>query len=326
MNAPILVTGGAGFLGSWVVRCLVQRGDVVRVFDLPGARWSQLPRQQAQCVRGDIRDRSALRGALQGCRAVIHVAGLPQLWARPRGQFSQINFHGAVNVLEEAVHAGCQRIVHVSSATVWPVDNAPVGRWCDALGDYGRSKLRAERHALRLASNGAPVAIVSPTAPIGPGDWSRTPPTQMLLDCCLGKRREYLDAPLNLIDVRDAAAAMIAALDADESGRRYLLGSATVSLQELFKKLAAVSGQPAPHRKTPYVLALIASVGMEWWADVISRQAPPACIAAVRLTRRPLPRSGVADLKRLGVAPRSLDETLADTVTWFREAGWLNSA
>jgi dihydroflavonol-4-reductase len=325
MNAPILVTGGAGFLGGWLVRGLIERGEAVRVLDLPQAGWSQFAGQPVDIIPGDIRHRATVAAALRGCRAVIHVAGLPQLWTHPRGRFSQVNFQGAVNVLDEAVRAGCQRIVHVSSATIWPLHEEAVCRWHDAYGPYSRSKLRAERYALRRARDGTPIVIVSPTAPLGPGDWSRTPPTQMLLDVCQGRRREFVQTRLNLIDVRDAAAAMIGALAVGMPGERYLLGGTTVTLLELFQRLAALTGQPAPHRRVPYWLALLASVGLEGWADVVSRRAPLASVAAVQLTRRPPPpRRG--DLQRLGVTPRPLDQTLAETVNWFRDVKWMRGS
>ena len=323
MSAPILVTGGAGFLGSWVVRGLVERGETVRVFDLPGAAWAQLSLGRITKLAGDIRNRAAVAGAVRGCRGVVHLAGLPQLWLHRRGRYSQVNFHGAANVLEEATRAGCERIVHVSSATIWPLNADPACRWRDAVGPYSRSKLRGERLALQLARHGAPIAVVSPTAPIGPGDWSRTPPTQLVLDFCLGKRREYLETHLNMIDVRDAAAGMIRALACGAPGQRYLLGHVSVRLLELFERLAAITGQPVPRRRVPYPVALLASVFLEWWAEVVSRQAPAACIASVRLTRRPPPSA--ADLQRLGVTPRPLEQTLVETVEWFREMRWMNA-
>ena len=320
---PILVTGGAGFLGSWLVRALVEQGESVRVFDLPQAAWSLLPLSQVTIIPGDIRDRVAVAEAVRDCRAVCHLAGLPQLWVKPRGRFSQVNYRGTVNVLDEAIRAGCERIVHVSSATIWPRDGARICPWSDAVGPYGRSKLRAEQYALRLAARGAPVIIVSPTLPIGPGDWSRTPATQLLLDFCRGRRREYLDTQLNLIDVRDAASAIVGALQFGVPGERYLLGNTTVNLLDLFHCLAALTGQPAPRRRIPYVVALVASVFTEWWADVVSGKTPAACIAGVQLTRRPPPQAPNGDLQRLGVTPRSLEESLAATIAWFREAAWI---
>jgi len=281
------------------------------------------PLAQITTVPGDIRDRVAVAEAVRDCRAVCHLAGLPQLWAKPRGRFSQVNYRGSVNVLDAAVRAGCERVVHVSSATIWPRAGARICPWSDAIGPYSRSKLRAEQHALRLAARGSPVIIVSPTLPIGPGDWSRTPPTQLLLDFCRGQRREYFDTQLNLIDVRDVASAIARALQLGVPGNRYLLGNTTVTLLDLFQRLAALSGQPATLQRIPYVVALIASVFTEWWADVVSGKTPAACVAGVQLTRRPSPQAAAADLQRLGVTPRTLDETLAATIAWLREVGWV---
>ena len=321
MDAPILVTGGAGFLGSHLVRGLLQRGETVRVFDLPQICRSRLP-HEVEFVAGDVRDRASVAAAVRGCRAVVHLAGLPQLWVQPRGLFQQVNAQGAVHVLEEAVRAGCGRVLHVSSATVWPLHGADCF-WDEALGPYCRSKLRAERHALRLARQGAPIVVVSPTLPIGPGDWSLTPPTQLLLDFCRGQRHEYLAMRLNLIDVRDVADAMIAALDRGEAGQRYWLGHATVSLLELFECLATLTGRAPPRWCVPYPAALLGALLTEWWAEVVSGQTPVACVGGVRLARRALPSAPAPDVTRLGITPRPLEQTLADVVTWFRDVRWM---
>jgi nucleoside-diphosphate-sugar epimerase len=323
MNAPILVTGGAGFLGGWLVRRLLQCGERVRVLDLPQAHWRQLPLDRIEGIQGDICDSEAVRRAVVGCGAVFHLAGLPQLWVRRRGWFERVNYRGAVQVLDAAAAAGCRRVFHVSSATLWPRVGEETCRWNEAWGPYSRSKLRAERHALRLARQGAPVIVVSPTLPIGPGDLSCTPPTRLLLDLCSGKRKEYLDTRLNLIDVRDAAEAMVRALDAGIPGERYLLGNANSSFVELARFLAPHTGQPPPSRRVPYAVALAASFFTEFWADVVSGQAPVACVAGVRLAKRPMPFLADADLIRLGVKPRPLETTLAETVVWFREVGWM---
>src|SRR5205807_9869367 len=109
---------------------------------------------------------------------------------------------------------------------------------CDVIGPYCRSKYLAERHALQLARAGAPVIVVNPTLPVGPGDYGRSPPTQMILDFCRGKRREYLDAELNLIDVRDVAEGMVRAMAHGRPGRRYLLGHEHLSIRAVFRILA----------------------------------------------------------------------------------------
>src|SRR5207247_1689250 len=137
-----------------------------------------------------------------------HLAALPHLWALPRGLFRGVNYLGAVNVLEAALAAGARRVLHVSTESILTranqttaIDEDQAVTLADAIGPYCRSKLLAEMYALRRARAGAPVLVANPTIPVGPGDRGRSPPTQMILDFCQGKRHEYLDAELNLIDV-----------------------------------------------------------------------------------------------------------------------------
>ena len=226
MSSPILVTGGAGFIGSHIVALLVQRGAAVRVLERPGAPVDHLP-GGIELVFADIRDRAAVARAVRGCPLVYHLAANPNLWTRPRGQFRQVNYLGTVNVLDEAVAAGAERVLHTSTESILTrarqsgaIRADQQVRLDDALGPYCRSKLLAERHAFRLARAGAPVVIVNPTLPVGPGDLGRSPPTQMMLDFCRGRRHEYLDAELNLIDVRDVAEGMVRALRQGRPGRR----------------------------------------------------------------------------------------------------------
>src|SRR5262249_3869730 len=141
-------------------------------------------------------------------------------------------------------------------------------------------------YAFRLARRGAPVVVVNPTLPVGPGDWGRSPPTQMLLDFCRGRRREYLDAELNLIDVRDVAEGMILAMKKGRAGRRYLLGHENVSIRQIFAVLARLTGLPEPRWRVPYAVALTAAYVSEFAADVFTRRMPAATVTGVKLTRR----------------------------------------
>jgi dihydroflavonol-4-reductase len=193
----------------------------------------------------------------------------------------------------------------------------------DVIGPYCRSKFLAERHAFRLARAGAPVVIVNPTLPVGPGVLGRSPPTQMLLDFCRGRRREYLDAELNLIDVRDVADGMVRALEHGRPGRRYLLGHENLSIREVFARLARLTGLPEPRWRVPYPVALSAAYVSEWLADVFTHRRPAATVTGVKLTRRRMHFDARRSLEELGLRPRPVAQSLADAVTWFRVMGWL---
>src|SRR5690242_1064043 len=114
----ILVTGGAGFIGSHLVNLLVERGEAVRVLDLPTAPLSQLPQDRIELILGDIRDQRTVRRAVRGCREVYHLAANPNLWTQQRGSFRQVNFIGAVHVIDAALESGVRRVLHTSTESI----------------------------------------------------------------------------------------------------------------------------------------------------------------------------------------------------------------
>jgi dihydroflavonol-4-reductase len=333
MKLAILVTGGAGFIGHHLVRQLVEAGERVRVLDLPNASASHLPLDRIDLIRGDIRDRSLVAKAVRGCREVYHLAGNPNLWTQRRGHFHQVNYLGTVHVLEEALATGVRRVLHTSTESILtrtgqtaPIDEGQHVGLQDVVGPYCRSKYRADRFAFRLARSGAPVVVVSPTLPVGPGDRNRTPPTQMMLDFCLGRRREYLDASLNLIDVRDVAEGMTRAMAQGRPGRRYLLGNENLSIREVFAHLARLTSLPEPRWEVPYPLALAVAYLSEFVADVYTHRCPAATVTGVKLTRRIMHFDPERSLDELGLRPRPVVQAMAEAVAWFREVGWVRNS
>ncbi len=325
-----LITGGAGFIGSHLVRLLVERGEQVRVLERPGAKVDHLPLAQIELAWADIRDRRAVDAAMVGCDHVYHLAANPQLWTQRKGDFRQVNYIGTINVLSAALKAGASRILHCSTESILTRakqntaiaenQDVPLG---EVIGPYCRSKWYAERFAFRLARHGAPLIIVSPTLPIGPGDWGRSPPTQMILDCALGRRSFYLDAELNLIDVRDAAAGMIAAMERGHPGRRYLLGAENWTIRKLFDWVASRCGVPGPRFAVPYPIALTTAMISEWFAEVATHSSPAATTTGVRLTRRTMRFDAARSMSELGITPRPVTESLLDALAWYRALRWL---
>jgi dihydroflavonol-4-reductase len=326
----ILVTGGAGFIGAHLVQLLLDRGETVRVLDRPGARIDCLPLSRIEFVPADIRNRESVRQAVRGCRQVYHLAANPKLWARRRSDFHRVNYLGAVHVLEEALAAGATRVLHTSTESILtratqtaPIADDQAVAMSDVIGPYCRSKFRAERHAFQLAKRGEPIVVVNPTLPVGPGDWGQSPPTRMMLDFCLGKRSAYLDAELNLIDVRDVALGMVRAMTAGEPGRRYLLGAENWSIRSVFDHLARLTGLAEPRWRVPYPVALLAAYASEFIADVFTHAVPAASITGVKLTRRRMHFDSSRSLAALGLSPRPIADSLREAVTWFRQIGWI---
>src|SRR5262249_35169827 len=122
---------------------------------------------------------------------------------------------------------------------------------------------------------------------------------------------------------RDVAAGMVRALEHGKPGRRYLLGHENVSIREVFRRLAGITGLPEPRWRVPYAVALTAAYVSEFVADTVTRRMPVATVTGVKLTRRTMPFNASASLAELGLTPRPVSRSLADAVAWFREVGWL---
>lgn len=154
MDAEVLVTGGAGFIGSNLVRRLAGRGARIRVFDdLSTGRLENLEGLEAsvEFVRGDLRDADAVRGAARGARHVFHVGALASVQASVDDPATThaINATGTLNVLLAARDAGAERVVFSSSAAVYG-DSPEMPKREDMLPEplsgYALSKLAGEHY------------------------------------------------------------------------------------------------------------------------------------------------------------------------------------
>ncbi|MBA2482869.1 MAG: NAD-dependent epimerase/dehydratase family protein [Nitrosomonas sp.] len=326
----ILVTGGAGFIGSHLVRQLLEANESVRVLERPGASVDHLPLDRIELVSADIRDVPAVRRASRGCEYVYHLAADPNLWRRDRREFDSINRLGTIHVMRSALDNGAKRILYTSTESILTSERSNGGpaeklrlKASDMLGPYCLSKFHAEEAVFRMVREGAPIIVVSPTLPVGPGDRLQTPPTRMSLAFCRGKLPAYLECQFNLIDARDVAIGMTLAMKKGKTGIRYLLGAENLDLSGWLRILGEETGQPLPRWKVNYSLAYLVAWFSEMWADHISGKMPMATITGVRLSRRNMFFDLSASLNELGLHPRPLHEAARDAVAWYRSQGWL---
>ena len=327
MNKLITVTGGAGFIGSHLVKQLHDSGQRIRVIERPGAEVGHLP-TQVEVVRADIRDRAAVTRALEGSEVVYHLAANPNLWVQDRREFERVNHQGTSHVLEGAISAGARRIVHCSTESILTCahgtgmisEDVEVTE-ADAVGPYCLSKLRAEQAAMSLARASHPVLIANPTMPVGPGDRGMSPPTRLIRDFCQGKLLARMDCTLNLIDVRDVATGLIRVGEQGRTGHRYLLGGENLTLKNLLERLGQLTGVPVPRWRVPYWLGLSVAYSSEFWADFVSGNSPQATVTGVKLTRRTMHFDASRSQAELGLRPRPIQASLVDAVNWLRAEG-----
>jgi len=320
-----LVTGATGFLGWHVARALLDRGERVRALARDPARLREL--DGVESVRGDLRDRDSLERAVTGCSVVYHVAADYRLWTRQPDEMYQSNVQGTRNLLELSRIAHVERFIYTSTVGCVGIPVGGVGdeetpvSLDDMAGPYKRSKFLAERVALEFADRGFPVVIVNPTAPVGDHDFKPTPTGKVVVDFVRGAMPAYLDTGLNIVDVRDVAQGHLAACERGRVGERYILGSENLTLQQIFGKLAEITGRKAPRTRIPYAVAYAAGAVSTAWAGVTGRE-PRAPLDGVRMARKKMWVRHDKAARELGYAPGPASAALRRAVDWFRANGY----
>ena len=322
-----LVTGASGFIGSAVVQELMSREETVRVLVRRGSDRSNLlhldPRNDLDYVVGDLTHPSTLEPAMEGVRSVYHIAADYRLWAPTDEDIYRANVDGTLNVLRAAADAGAQRIVYTSSVCTLKtsLDGIPANETDDSaaedlIGAYKKSKFLAERHAQKLADEGAPIVIVNPSTPIGPRDIKPTPTGRTILDAGLGKIPAYVNTGLNFVHVDDVARGHLLAHDKGVPGERYILGGHNLSLKSLLCLIADMTGQPSPKIELPrhavYPVALI--------SELVARATggqPLATVNGLRLSKKMMYFSSSKAERELGYSFRPVQDALEDALSWF---------
>ncbi len=325
-----LVTGATGFVGAAVARTLVAAGETVRVLVRATSDRRNLTGLEVEIAEGDLLDAASLRGAVDGCAKLFHVAADYRLWVPRPEEIYAVNVEGTAELIRAAVAAGVERIVYTSSVATLgnnadgqPADEATPVTLADMIGHYKRSKFQAEAEVRRLvAEEDAPVVIVNPSAPIGPGDVRPTPTGRMVLEAAAGKMPAYVDTGLNVVHVDDVAAGHLLADEHGRIGERYVLGGRDMLLREILETIAQIAGTKPPKVRLPHNAILPIAHAAEWWARLTGAE-PFVTVDGVNLAKKRMFFSSAKAAAELGYAARPAEEALADAVAWFRREGYL---
>ncbi|MFQ5935374.1 MAG: hopanoid-associated sugar epimerase [Acidiferrobacterales bacterium] len=326
----ILVTGASGFVGSAVVRRLIDAGHDVRCLMRTQSDRQNVEGLPIETVTGDMTDKVSLKRSTASCQAVFHVAADYRMWVPDPAHMYRVNVTGTRELMLAALSAGVERVVYTSSVATLglnadgtPADESTPATLADMIGHYKRSKFLAEAEVRKLVhDNKLQAVIVNPSAPIGPRDIKPTPTGRLILDAISGHMPAYVDTGLNLVHVDDVAQGHLLALERGRVGERYILGAHNMSLREILAALARISGQPAPRLRLPHNLVLPVAYVSEAWARITKGGEPRVTVDGVRLAKKFMFFSIEKAKREIGYKPRPVEQALADAVNWFRDQGY----
>ncbi len=263
----ILITGGTGFLGAYIIKILVENGYKVRAIrrnnsKLPFFIASEIL-AQVDWVSGDILDVVSLEEAMEGADAVIHAAAMVSFSGKEKENMYHINVEGTANVVNTAIEKNIKRFIHISSvAALGRTSNGETvdeqREWQDTKTNtnYAISKHKAEIEVWRGMAEGLPAAILNPSTIIGYGDWNNS-------SCAIFKtvynEFPYFTKGINgFVYVEDVATATLKLLQSDITGERFIVNGDNWPFRQLFNSIADGFEKCRPHRNATPVLAAIA--------------------------------------------------------------------
>jgi dihydroflavonol-4-reductase len=329
----VAVTGAGGFIGSAITRRLLERGASVVAVTEPAGDNRNLQGLDVEVRPADVREPGSVRRALAGSRFVFHTAALYGFWAKDPSMFYRVNVEGTRNVLEAASAEGVERMVYTSTVGTLGLEGAARGvpateeaaaDVSHLFGHYKRSKYVAEHEVLRAAAEGAPVSLVLPTFPLGPGDHRPTPTGKVVVDFLNGRLPGYVDTAMNVTHVDDLATGHLLALERGAPGRSYIMGGENVSMRDLLALLAEVTGLQPMGLRVPKAVALAAGLLSETVEGRVLRRPPSIPLEAARMSTTTMIFDDARARRELGYVSRSAREAIEDSVRWFFDNGYVH--
>jgi len=252
----ILVTGGTGFIGSYLLRQLVAKGERVRAIKRATSPMSLVQdiTDKVEWFEADILDLGSLEEAFQGVTHVYHAAAVISFNPKEAGRMRAINVEGTANIVNLCLEYKVKKLLYVSSVAAIGRSETDINvneetKWKQSKlnSNYGKSKFKAECEVWRGIEEGLNAAIVNPTVVLGAGIWSNG-------SCKLFQRVEqglsyYPEGITGFVDVRDVARASIQLMNSDVSAERFLLSGENLSFLDFISTTAGHLGKPAPTKK-----------------------------------------------------------------------------
>ncbi|MBN1119926.1 MAG: NAD-dependent epimerase/dehydratase family protein [Anaerolineae bacterium] len=319
----VLVLGATGFIGGQIAHAAVQEGLEVHGFRRRPGSVGAIGDLAVTWHEGDLSDGRGLDEALQSCDVLFHAAayapgsGYSIREAKQKG-VSQLRI-----VLEAARRANVKRVVYTSSLTTIGTPPPGSNRLADerdgylpgsTSNAYYEAKWVMEFEALRAYQAGLPVIILAPTAVFGPGDLKPST-SQILLMVAKNQLPVGVDMETNIVDGRDVALAHVRAATAGEPGERYIIGGHNLNVADALREAARLVGVREPRG----ALSLKAVTRLLRFAEFFRLPVP----ATMRGMPYWMALNSEKGFRTFGYTPRPFEETVVDTVGWFRENGYL---
>jgi len=262
----ILITGGTGFLGAYIIKTLIEKGYTVRAIRRSNNLPAYIPKEifdKVEWVEGDILDVVSLEDAMEGIGTVIHSAAIVSFSEKHRKQMYLVNVEGTANVVNIALEKDIKRFVHISSiaAVGRKGDGGHVNeekKWEESKVNthYAKSKYRSELEVWRGMSEGLNAVILNPSTLLGYGDWNSG--SSAIFKNVYNEFKWYTSGINGFVDVEDVAAVTVLLMESDITEERFIINGDHWPFRKLMDVMAENFKKKKPAKEASAFLLDIA--------------------------------------------------------------------
>jgi|TARA_B110000438_G_scaffold136324_1_gene131770 dihydroflavonol-4-reductase len=325
-----LITGGSGHVGANLVRELSNRGYKVRCIDFDGDHRA-FEGYDVELIKGSVTDVESLDKAFMGVDVVFHTAAIISLERKNRDLIRSVNVEGTKNVCEMALKHKISKLIHFSSVDAFirePLD-APLLEDRSLVVDqntvpYDLSKADAQRIVLEYCERGLDASIIHPSGIFGPNDFKPSLFGQEFLNIAKGKRPFSINVGYDYVDVRDLCETAVNCIEKGVNKQNYIVGGNYMDFVYMAEVMAEVLGKKLMRGTLPF-FTIYLSLPIYYLQSLFSN-APRAItldsIHTIKVQNKNIPSQLAKD--QLGHSPRGVEETITDTLKFFKESGSLD--
>ncbi|MBK9602426.1 MAG: NAD-dependent epimerase/dehydratase family protein [Anaerolineales bacterium] len=319
-----LVTGATGHVGNVLVRKLLERGEQVRALILPGESRESIHGLNVEAAEGDVLNLDSVFESMQGIKGIFHLAGVISIMPGPNAFVRKVNVDGTKNILRAAQEMNISKLVYTSSIhAIQRVEDGVIDESVpydmkNPYGAYDRSKAEATLEVLNAAQTGLEAVVTCPTGVIGPYDFRGSMMGAVIHDAATAKPALYVDGAYDFVDVRDVADGLISAAENGKRGESYILSGQKISIRYLLETVREITGKHFFQMKIPFDLARFAAMFTPMYyrfANATPRFTP----YSLEVLQSNSNISHAKATRELGYSPRTLYESIKDTVKWILE-------
>ncbi len=320
-NSTILVTGGTGFLGSYILRMLVADGyKNVKAIKRKSSRMNLVAsiEHKVEWIEADLFDYEILVEALQDVEIVIHSAAIISFVKRDFKNMMRVNVDGTTHIVNASLEAGVEKLLHISSIAALGrtknelvIDENTVFQHSPLDTGYGLSKHLAEHEIWRGESEGLDVGIINPAMIMGAGNWGNG--SAKLIDTVYNDLTYYPLGSTGFVDVRDVARMSLAMLQNEQAmGQRMICCGENMKIRDMINMICqALNKKPPTMPLSPWLRAI--AWRLEWLRSRLTGQMQLITKETLRTSAQSFGFNNARSIETLDFQYKSLQETIAET-------------